>query len=211
MATLLTSRLPDVRVFTLLMLTPTTSTTKESVAEARRRFFKDSGFEDESVDDEFEDASEHVKYTESLNLLDTISETCITLNLFMNNHYDAAEERMAVLSDKSMYHALGHSTILFIKSMMTCDRADMERAMECSTNAAKVIDNYRAKYSITESLYRIGGGTSRRVMTDSEIHAELCYAESLLFRAVLTFFYDENLTSFVKGAFKIRSCYQSFK
>lgn len=32
-----------------------------------------------------------------------------------------------------------------------------------------------------------------------------------MFRAILTFFYDENLSNFIRGAFKIRSCYQSFK
>ena len=44
-----------------------------------------------------------------------------------------------------------------------------------------------------------------------EIHAELCYAECLMERALLTFIQDENLISFVKGSLKIRACYQSFK
>lgn len=44
-----------------------------------------------------------------------------------------------------------------------------------------------------------------------EIHAELCYAECLLLRAVLTFMEDETLISFLKGGMKIRACYQSYK
>lgn len=44
-----------------------------------------------------------------------------------------------------------------------------------------------------------------------QIHAELCYAESLLFKAALTFTEDETMMSFVKGGLKIRSCYQSYK
>jgi hypothetical protein len=44
-----------------------------------------------------------------------------------------------------------------------------------------------------------------------EIHAELCYAECLLERALLTFLQDENLISFVKGGLKIRQCYHSYK
>ncbi len=44
-----------------------------------------------------------------------------------------------------------------------------------------------------------------------QIHAELCYAESMLLKAVLTFTEDETLMSFVKGGLKIRSCYQSYK
>lgn len=44
-----------------------------------------------------------------------------------------------------------------------------------------------------------------------ELHAELCYAESLLFCSILTFFHDESLSSFVRGALKIRACYQSYR
>lgn len=58
----------------------------------------------------------------SLNLLDTISETHIAMNLFLNNNFVLAEERMEVLANRSMYHALGHGSILFLKAMMTCDR-----------------------------------------------------------------------------------------
>ena len=43
------------------------------------------------------------------------------------------------------------------------------------------------------------------------MHAELCYAEVMLFRAVLTLCEDENLVSFVKAGLKVRSCYQSFR
>ncbi|KAH7723088.1 Protein C32D5.6 [Aphelenchoides avenae] len=158
---------------------------------------------------EFEDALEEETYNTSLQLLDTIAETNITLNLFLNNKFQEAEDRMAGLANQSMYHALGHGAILFIRAMMTCDRRDMERAMEAARSGAAVIDRFRARYSLSETLYRFGG--VQKSLTDEEIHAELCYAESLMFRAILSFFYDENLASFIRGAFKIRACYQSFK
>lgn len=47
--------------------------------------------------------------------------------------------------------------------------------------------------------------------TDTEVHAELCYAEVLLLQAVLTACEDENLVSFIKAGLKIRSCFQSFR
>lgn len=81
--------------------------------------------------------------------------------------------------------------------------------MEASQNALTVIEKRRAHYSLTESLYRLGG--QQKALNDEEVHAELCYAESLMFRAILTFFYDETLTSFIRGAFKVRACYQSYK
>lgn len=75
-----------------------------------------------SAEDDFQDASEEVVYSRSINLLDTIAETHITMNLFLNNNFVLAEERMEVLADRSMYHALGHGSLLFLKAMMTCDR-----------------------------------------------------------------------------------------
>ena len=37
------------------------------------------------------------------------------------------------------------------------------------------------------------------------------HAESLLQNALLSFIQNDNLISFIKGALKIRSCYQSYK
>ncbi|TMS35214.1 hypothetical protein L596_002663 [Steinernema carpocapsae] len=86
---------------------------------------------------------------------------------------------------------------------------DLDKASEACKNASNVIAKMRAKFSITDSFYRIGG--QERIYSDTEMHAELCYAETLLTRAILTFFSDESLTSFVRGAFRIRACYQSYK
>lgn len=44
-----------------------------------------------------------------------------------------------------------------------------------------------------------------------EVHAELCYAESLLLKSMLTFVEDETLVSFVKAGLKIRTCFLSYK
>ena len=44
-----------------------------------------------------------------------------------------------------------------------------------------------------------------------EIHAELCYAEALLLKSMLTFIEDETLVSFIKAGLKIRSCFNSYK
>lgn len=47
--------------------------------------------------------------------------------------------------------------------------------------------------------------------TEIEAHAELCSAEALLLRALLTFIEDETLTSLIKGGIKIRTCFNSYK
>ncbi|PIO63592.1 tetratricopeptide repeat protein [Teladorsagia circumcincta] len=48
-------------------------------------------------DAEYTDANENITYGDSLDLLDTIAETQITLNLFLNNKFELAEERMVQL------------------------------------------------------------------------------------------------------------------
>lgn len=47
--------------------------------------------------------------------------------------------------------------------------------------------------------------------TDLEAHAELCYAEALLLRALLSFIEDETLTSLIHAGMKIQHCYNSYK
>lgn len=61
----------------------------------------------------------------------------------------------------------------------------MEKAIEATKNATTVIERFRARYSLYDSMYRLGG--HYKALTDHEIHAEMCYAESLLFRAILTY------------------------
>ena len=78
-----------------------------------------------------------------------------TLNFISKNNSRA---------NKSMYHSLGYGAILFLKAMMTCDREDMEKAMDAAQLAANVISKFRPKYSITDSIYRFGG--SHKALTD---------------------------------------------
>ena len=65
-----------------------------------------------------------------------------------------------------------------------------------------------------DSLTKFARGSRQddaNAYSELEMHAELCYAEVLLLRAVLTLCEDENLVSFVKAGLKVRSCYQSFR
>uniref|UniRef100_A0A914VPI5 Tetratricopeptide repeat protein 39B n=1 Tax=Plectus sambesii TaxID=2011161 RepID=A0A914VPI5_9BILA len=159
----------------------------------------------------FQDAMEDIPTSSSMDLYESIRETQIALSLFLNNRFDEARARMEPLASQSMYHALGYSTIIYIRAMMTCEREDIEKAMKVTKDACSVCDRFRYRWTLTDTVTsRIVGG-SQRILTDEEMHAELCYAECLLLRALLTFVQDENLSSFVKGAMKIRSCYQSYR
>lgn len=43
-----------------------------------------------------------------------------------------------------------------------------------------------------------------------ELHAKLVYAEALLLRALVAFFQDQSLLSFISGALKIKECNDVF-
>lgn len=88
---------------------------------------------------------------------------------------------------------------------------DLEEASSVLGDACETIGRYRRKTGIAENLGRIVRKTDYNAYTEIELHAELCHAECLLLKAVLTFHEDETLVSFVKAGLKVRSCYQSFR
>ncbi len=49
------------------------------------------------------------------------------------------------------------------------------------------------------------------LVISEQLHAELCFAECQLLRGILTFLRDESLISLLKGSFKMRACYLSYK
>ncbi|KAL3868152.1 hypothetical protein ACJMK2_040986 [Sinanodonta woodiana] len=135
----------------------------------------------------------------------------VALNLFLNNHFEDARERMAPCAEFSMYHALGYSTIMYCQAVMTFDMADIESAIQTIKKALVLCSKKRKKVSMLSSLSKVAGKSNYVDLTDEEVHAELIYAECLLMRALLTFVQDENLISFVKGGLKIRECYKVYK
>ncbi|GFS13728.1 tetratricopeptide repeat protein 39B [Elysia marginata] len=144
--------------------------------------------------------------------LDTgIYEADLALNMFFNNRFTEARDRMQPWTDQSMYHALGYGTILYIQAVMTFDMADIENAIDAIKKSVIMCNRVRKKTSIISSITKMNSKVNYDEFTEDEIHAELCYAECLLIRAFLTFIQDENLISFVKGGLKIRECYKIYK
>uniref|UniRef100_A0A0N4ZCA3 TPR_REGION domain-containing protein n=1 Tax=Parastrongyloides trichosuri TaxID=131310 RepID=A0A0N4ZCA3_PARTI len=152
---------------------------------------------------------EHPERTRTLSLEETFSDIKIALHHFMNNKFELAEKKLLEYSDKTLYHSMGLSSILFIKSMMTCERKDLEIASESCKKTLMVIEKHRAKNGFLNPLSWLSNHS--KTLTDEQIHAELCYAETLMLRAMLTFFTDETLASFVKGALKINTCHSIFR
>lgn len=70
---------------------------------------------------------------------------------------------------------------------------------------------FQKKATITEAIGKTFKKVNYESYTDLEAHAELCSAEALLLKALLTFIEDETLSSMIKGGMKIRTCFNSYK
>ncbi|XP_064624927.1 tetratricopeptide repeat protein 39B-like [Lineus longissimus] len=121
------------------------------------------------------------------------------------------KKRLKHMATSSMYHALGYGTIMYLQAVMTFDSGDIDAAIQTCKRSVIVCNKRRKKTSMMDSFSKAVNKPNYNAYTDEEIHAELCYAECLLERALLTFLQDENLISFVKGGLKIRQCYHSYK
>ncbi|XP_046361608.1 tetratricopeptide repeat protein 39B-like isoform X1 [Haliotis rufescens] len=146
-----------------------------------------------------------------LNLDACLEDVGISLKLFLNNKFTEAKERMQPHAETSMYHALGYGTIMYIQAVMTFDMGDIEAAIQAIKRSVIVCSKHRKRTSMIGSITKAANKTDYNSFTEDEMHAELCYAECLLIRALLTFIQDENLISFVKGGLKIRECYKIYK
>ncbi|XP_072032025.1 tetratricopeptide repeat protein 39B-like isoform X2 [Amphiura filiformis] len=146
-----------------------------------------------------------------MDLQSAIEETTCALNLFLNNHFSEAKARMEPWAHASMYHALGFSTVCYLQAVMTFDPQDIQTAIQWVKNSIDVANKFRKRGGMVNSMSKMVRRPNYDNYTDDEVHSELCYAESLLERAILTFIQDDNLISFLKGGMKIRSGYQSYK
>ncbi|KAH7638360.1 tetratricopeptide repeat protein 39b-like protein [Dermatophagoides farinae] len=128
------------------------------------------------------------------------------LHMALDNRFHEAYEGTEKWSHCSLYHALGQGTLSFLKGCLTLERPEIQTALDNLRNCMDVCQREK-RYSMTKLVWR----PNYNSYTDVQIHAELCYAEALLMTALMTFLEDQNLLNLVRGAFRIRACYQSYK
>uniref|UniRef100_A0A671UDV3 Tetratricopeptide repeat protein 39B n=1 Tax=Sparus aurata TaxID=8175 RepID=A0A671UDV3_SPAAU len=156
-----------------------------------------------------------------MDLQTAIQETQCALNLVLNDKFSEALDLLKPWWKDSMYHALGYSSILVMQATMTFEHRDIQAAMATIKEALHTCQKFRKRNSVVGSLSSLithaptGEKTLNHDQTvgvfSEEMHAEICYAECLLQKAVLTFVQDENMISFIKGGIKIRTSYQIYK
>lgn len=91
------------------------------------------------------------------------------------------------------------------------ERADIEAAVSSINQSFEVSSKNKRKTTTATSLMRFIYRPNYNSYTDDEIHAELVNAESLLLLALISFLSDQSIICLVKGAFRIRTCYQRYK
>lgn len=110
-----------------------------------------------------------------------------------------------------MYHAVGYAVFSYLEAMLTFEYERIVAASKALKHSLIVCGRFRKKNSIGESLGKMVKKINYDHYTEEEAHAELCHAECLLLKAMLTFMEDETLSSFIKAGIKIRSCFNSYK
>lgn len=162
-------------------------------------------------DDEFQDAQESLPQLTSMDLDTAIMEAKKAIHCFFNNDFDQAKKILEPWADSSMYHSLGTSVFAFLEAILTFEQRHIEKASEKLKQCMSVCSKHRKHTTITQNIGKIVRKINYDVYTNEEVHAELCYAESLLLKSMLTFVEDETLVSFVKAGLKIRTCFLSYK
>ncbi|XP_046620385.1 tetratricopeptide repeat protein 39B-like [Neodiprion virginianus] len=170
-----------------------------------------SAMEEIEAEDEFQDAQESIVAPTSMDLDTAMGEAKQAIHYFFNNDFVQARKILAPWAETSIYHALGHSTFAFVEAILTFEQKHIEKAAETLKQCMSVCQKHRRKNTIAQNIGKIVKKANYDSYTPEELHAELCYAEALLIKSLLTFMEDETLVSFVKAGFKIRTCYLSFK
>lgn len=167
-------------------------------------------------DDEFQDAWDDaddstIPKMGDMDLERSLTEAKLAVDYFFNNKFAEAKQLMKPWSQTSMYHSIGNCVFLFLEAVLTFEHEHIVRASEAISQCLAVCNRHRKKNTISESIGKTFKRHNYEQYTEIEAHAELCSAEALLLKALLTFIEDETLTSLIKGGIKIRSCFNSYK
>ncbi|KAL7312213.1 hypothetical protein PS15m_008003 [Mucor circinelloides] len=149
------------------------------------------------------------------NLLSDIAEVRRAMDLFLNSRIPESERILEPKRYSTLYHSLGHSFVLFLKSMMTFQHTDIEAAIEALKKTIQLADALRKKETgwLGNLTSWVKGISVHDVWNMSRLHrhAELVYAESYLLKALLCIIHDESFVSFLREGLHVRASYNTYK
>ena len=97
---------------------------------------KDQNHENSDSDEKFEDAEEIPSC--NLDLTSLIADASLAMDLFINNRFIESRTMFEKYADRSVYHALGYGTCMYIEASMTFDPADIDVALETVRKSIQV-------------------------------------------------------------------------
>ncbi|KAK0088393.1 hypothetical protein PV325_012176 [Microctonus aethiopoides] len=162
-------------------------------------------------EDEFQDAQESLPRPSTMDLNTALEDAKKACNYFFNNDFLSAKKLLEPWADTSMYHSLGTSVFACLEAFLTFEQQSIAKAADALKICMNVCSKHRRHVTLTQNIGKMVKKTNYDAYTIDEVHAELCYAESLLLKAMLTFVEDETLVSFVKAGLKIRTCFLLYK
>lgn len=146
--------------------------------------------------------------TSSYDLKSQLQDTSQVLALALNNKFIEALDICGQKANEQLYSSLAHATLSFLRASLTMEPNDLEAALDAINRASSVASSCRKKSSvISQLIYRQNYNT----YSDEQIHAELVHAESLLLLSLISFLSDQSIICLIRGALRIRTCYQRYK
>ncbi|XP_017853630.1 tetratricopeptide repeat protein 39B isoform X4 [Drosophila busckii] len=158
---------------------------------------------DDSSSEEYFDACSYldvppVESSAEMDLSTSLEEAKLAINFFFDNRFEEARTLLKPHANQSLYHSMGMATFSFLEAILTFDHID--NAAEELKKCVELCQRLRKKSTLTESISNTFKKKNFNLLTDLECHAELCLAEVLLMRALLTFLEDENLSGLIRGS-----------
>ncbi|XP_016074493.1 PREDICTED: tetratricopeptide repeat protein 39B-like [Miniopterus natalensis] len=161
-------------------------------------------------EDKFEDAYEIIPVATTMNLMSSLEECTTGLYLFLNNRFSDAINLIYPWSKNSIYHAVVYGILMVVKAILTFDPQDIEIGMTAAKDALKTCNNFRRKGRMS-SFSRLVSKQGIKAVKEEELHAEICYAESLILKSAVIFIQDDSLLGFLKSGINVGLSYQIYK
>lgn len=140
-------------------------------------------------------------------LLEDIQTVHKGLELFLNSQMREAEALCSNGAENRLYPSLGMTLLNFVKSLMTFEPSDMQIAMKSCTHTIAIAKFLRKNPGRLSKFVPTSKKFDIQKMSFLERHAELVYAESLLFRACLGVIYSGGTIGVVRQALNLRTSF----
>ena len=140
-------------------------------------------------------------------LLQDIATVHKGLELFLNSQMREAEALCSNGAENRLYPSLGMTLLNFVKSLMTFEPSDMQIAMKSCTHTIAIAKFLRKTPGKLRKFVPTSKKFDIQKMSVLERHAELVYAETLLFRALLGVIYSGDTIGIVRQALNLRTSF----